>query len=69
MRIGLEVVGSYKCKLLIRTALKSRITDAVVLISIVELVGADPVEVAHQVLANVLLGLLPGQVAHGRYSL
>lgn len=33
----------------------------------VELMGPDPAVVAHQVLANVSLSLLPGQVARGRY--
>ena len=33
----------------------------------VELMGPDPAVVAHQVLANVSLSLLPGQVACGRY--
>ncbi len=35
----------------------------------VELMGPDPVVVAHQVLANVSLSLLPGQVACGRYHI
>lgn len=35
----------------------------------VELMGPDPVVAAHQVLTNVSLSLLPGQVACGRYPL
>ena len=37
--------------------------------SIVELMGPEPVVVAHQVLTNISLSLLPSQVARGRYPL